>query len=77
MHIHYGLVWRYLKRIFFYNIFVYNIFQQPDRVKKEKEEKPKKTNSGFQSNVRSLLPNLDYKKEKAAGYLAIYSRLCE
>lgn len=67
------MVFKCLKKfIFFYNKFVYYIFQQPDRG----EKKAKKTNSGFQSNVRSLFHNLDYKKEKAGGFLVIYTPLC-
>lgn len=68
------MVLKCLRSLFsFYNIFVYNIFQGPDRVG---EKKAMKTNSGFQSNVRLLFHNLDYKKEKAGGFLVIYTPLC-
>lgn len=43
---------------------------------RQTEKKAKKTNSGFQSNVRSLFHNLDYKREKAGGFLVIYTPLC-
>lgn len=51
------------------------IITSSDHTERQKKSK-KKTNLGFQSHVLSLFHNLDYKKENARGFLAIYNLLC-